>query len=75
MTARWWSLPSILELEDEIAGLLRSWCPFCTEANIILQQHGVLDLKVVEADHRVDELDFMNTLKAMTELKASLYML
>ena len=74
---------------------LRSWCPFCTEASMILQSHGVMDLKavrwetvsrtwetpcisrfvvsfsdqVVEADHRSDELEFMNTLKGMTELK------
>ena len=64
----------------------RSWCPFCTEASIILQSHGVMDLKVglaalhpeissyhpvkvVEADHRPDELEFMNALKGMTELK------
>ena len=26
---------------------LRSWCPFCTEASIILQSHGVMDLKAV----------------------------
>lgn len=77
---------------------LRSWCPFCTEASMILQSHGVMDLKavswwetvsrtwetpcisrfvvsfsdqVVEADHRSDELEFMNTLKGMTELKVS----
>ncbi|CAK9065115.1 Thioredoxin reductase SEP1 (EhSEP1) [Durusdinium trenchii] len=36
---------------------------------MILQSHGVKDLKVVEADHRRDELEFMNTLKGMTELK------
>lgn len=26
---------------------LRSWCPFCTEASMILQSHGVMDLKAV----------------------------
>lgn len=62
------------EIEDTIKKhkvviFAKSWCPFCTEASIILQSHGVMDLKVVEADHRPDELEFMNALKGMTELK------
>eukprot|EP00435_Cladocopium_sp_Y103_P008012 s4674_g2.t1 len=62
------------EIEDTIKKhkvviFAKSWCPFCTEASIILQSHGVMDLKVVEADQRPDELEFMNALKGMTELK------
>lgn len=62
------------EIEDTIKKhkvviFAKSWCPFCTEASIILQSHGVMDLKVVEADHCPDELEFMNALKGMTELK------
>lgn len=61
---------------EEIVGshkvvvIAKSWCPFCTKVNVAFQSLGVSDLKVVEADHRPDELDFMEAVKEITEKKS-----
>ncbi|CAE8583998.1 unnamed protein product, partial [Polarella glacialis] len=47
----------------------KSWCNFSSEAIVMLQSLGVTDLKVVEADHRRDEDQFMSVLKEMTSQK------
>eukprot|EP00439_Symbiodinium_sp_Y106_P065242 s1446_g10.t1 len=53
-----------------VAARESSWCPFCTKVNVAFQSMGVSDLKVVEADHRPDELDFMEAVKEITEKKS-----
>ncbi|CAE7233966.1 GRXC6 [Symbiodinium sp. CCMP2456] len=55
----------------KVVVIAKSWCPFCTKVNVAFQSLGVSDLKVVEADHRPDELDFMEAVKEITEKKAS----
>merc|ERR1719335_1242247 len=56
--------------KNKVVIFSKSWCPFCSEAAMIFQSMGVVDLKVVEADHRSDENDFMSALKEVTGQKA-----
>jgi len=63
--------PVLAEIEqtvksNKVVVFSKSWCPFCSETNVLLQSMGVSDLKVVEADHRSDEAKFMQTLKGYT---------
>jgi len=51
---------------NKVVVFSKSWCPFCTETTVMLQNMGVANVKVVEADHRNDEAKFMQTLKAYT---------
>merc|ERR1719183_3413072 len=52
--------------KHKVVVFAKSWCPFCSQANVMLQSAGVSDLMVVEADHRRDQDDFMKVLKATT---------
>ena len=41
--------------------VVRSWCPFCTEANTTLQSHGVVDLKARTLDNILQMRSCMKT--------------
>jgi len=59
------------ELEDTINNnkvvvFAKSWCPFCRKVGLALGKHGVVDMKVVEADYRSDEQDLISALQEIT---------
>jgi thioredoxin/glutathione reductase (selenoprotein) len=51
---------------NKVVVISKSWCPFCRKVGLALGKHGVMDMKVVEADYRSDEQDYMNTIQEIT---------
>ena len=52
--------------EHAVVVFSKSWCHYCSELILLLQDQRVRDIKVIELDHRRDEKDFMEALKQRT---------